>query len=127
MSLFQVFDVAGTAMNAQSIRLNVTASNLANAGSVHGDPSKVFCIDNAQTSKLSMQKTSELHKSAWRTNRLGTQLQYRIPTQPTLDGNTVETDVEQAAYAENVIQYRASLSFLNGQIRTLCYALKGGD
>ncbi|NNC55522.1 MAG: flagellar basal body rod protein FlgC, partial [Pseudomonadales bacterium] len=42
MSLFKVFDVAGTAMNAQSVRLNVTASNLANAGSVHGDPNQVY-------------------------------------------------------------------------------------
>lgn len=42
MSLFNVFDVAGTAMNAQSVRLNVTASNLANAGSVSGDASKVY-------------------------------------------------------------------------------------
>lgn len=42
MSLFKVFDVAGSAMNAQSVRLNVTASNLANAGSVHGDPNKVY-------------------------------------------------------------------------------------
>jgi flagellar basal-body rod protein FlgC len=42
MSLFNVFDVAGTAMNAQSVRLNVTASNLANAGSVSGDPDKVY-------------------------------------------------------------------------------------
>ncbi|MDH4047922.1 MAG: flagellar basal body rod protein FlgC [Gammaproteobacteria bacterium] len=42
MSLFKVFDVAGSAMNAQSVRLNVTASNLANAGSVSGDPDKVY-------------------------------------------------------------------------------------
>lgn len=42
MSLFNAFDVAGTAMNAQSVRLNVTASNLANAGSVSGDPAKVY-------------------------------------------------------------------------------------
>lgn len=42
MSLSGVFDIAGSAMNAQSIRLNVTASNLANAGSVHGDPSRVY-------------------------------------------------------------------------------------
>lgn len=34
MSLFNVFDVAGSAMNAQSMRLNVTASNLANADAV---------------------------------------------------------------------------------------------
>ena len=42
MSLFKVFDVAGTAMNAQSVRMNVTASNLANAGSVSGDPENVY-------------------------------------------------------------------------------------
>lgn len=42
MSLFKVFDVAGTAMNAQSVRMNVTASNLANAGSVSGDPASVY-------------------------------------------------------------------------------------
>lgn len=42
MSLFNVINVAGTAMNAQSVRLNVTASNLANAGSVSGDPEKVY-------------------------------------------------------------------------------------
>lgn len=42
MSLFSVIDVAGSAMNAQSVRLNVTSSNLANAGSVSGDPDKVY-------------------------------------------------------------------------------------
>jgi flagellar basal-body rod protein FlgC len=42
MSLSDVFNIAGSAMNAQSVRLNVTASNLANAGSVHGDPTKVY-------------------------------------------------------------------------------------
>ena len=42
MSLSNVFDIAGSAMSAQSVRLNVTASNLANAGSVHGDPDKVY-------------------------------------------------------------------------------------
>ena len=42
MSLFKIFDVAGTALNAQSIRLNTTASNLANAESVSGDPTKVY-------------------------------------------------------------------------------------
>lgn len=33
MSLFSVFDVAGSAMSAQTVRLNTTASNLANADS----------------------------------------------------------------------------------------------
>jgi len=42
MAMFDVFDVAGSAMNAQSVRLNVTASNLANAGSVNGDSTQVY-------------------------------------------------------------------------------------
>ena len=42
MSLFQVFNVAGSALNAQTIRLNTTASNLANAESVSGDATKVY-------------------------------------------------------------------------------------
>ena len=33
MSLFNIFNIAGSAMSAQSVRLNVTASNLANADS----------------------------------------------------------------------------------------------
>jgi flagellar basal-body rod protein FlgC len=42
MSLFDVFNVSGSAMNAETIRLNTTASNLANAESVNGDASKVY-------------------------------------------------------------------------------------
>jgi len=42
MSLFNVFNTAGSALNAQTIRLNTTASNLANAESVDGDPAKVY-------------------------------------------------------------------------------------
>jgi flagellar basal-body rod protein FlgC len=42
MSLFNVFNTAGSALNAETIRLNTTASNLANAESVNGDPSKIY-------------------------------------------------------------------------------------
>ncbi|MFA7096519.1 MAG: flagellar basal body rod protein FlgC [Gammaproteobacteria bacterium] len=42
MSLFKVFDVAGSAMSAQSVRLNTTASNLANAESVSGSPEEAY-------------------------------------------------------------------------------------
>lgn len=38
MSLFRVFDLAASAMSAQSVRLNITASNLANADSISGSP-----------------------------------------------------------------------------------------
>ena len=42
MSSFKIFEVAGTGMSAQSVRLNTTASNLANADSVSGDPNQVY-------------------------------------------------------------------------------------
>jgi flagellar basal-body rod protein FlgC len=42
MSSFKAFDIAGSGMAAQSVRLNTTASNLANAESVSGDPTKVY-------------------------------------------------------------------------------------
>ena len=42
MSLFNIFNVAGSAMSAQSVRLNVTASNLANAESVSGNPEGAY-------------------------------------------------------------------------------------
>lgn len=42
MSSFKIFEVAGTGMSAQSVRLNTTASNLANADSISGDPTQVY-------------------------------------------------------------------------------------
>lgn len=42
MPSFKVFDIAGSGMSAESVRLNTVASNLANADSVSGDPSKVY-------------------------------------------------------------------------------------
>jgi flagellar basal-body rod protein FlgC len=42
MSSFKVFDIAGSGLAAQSVRLNTVASNLANADSVSGDPAQVY-------------------------------------------------------------------------------------
>lgn len=42
MSMFKIFDVAGSGMAAQSLRLNTTASNLANANSVASSPDKAY-------------------------------------------------------------------------------------
>ena len=54
-------------------------------------------------------------------------LRYRVPVQASLDGNTVELATEQTAFAENAVNYRASLSFLTGRIQTIMAALKGGE
>jgi len=42
MPLFSIFDVSGSGMNAQSIRLNTTASNLANAENISSNPDEAY-------------------------------------------------------------------------------------
>jgi flagellar basal-body rod protein FlgB len=52
-------------------------------------------------------------------------MKYRIPMAPALDGNTVDEQLEQAAFAENGVRYQASLTFLNGALRNLMTAITG--
>ena len=42
MSLFNIFDVAGSALNAQTLRLNTTSSNLANANSASSSTDELY-------------------------------------------------------------------------------------
>jgi flagellar basal-body rod protein FlgB len=51
-------------------------------------------------------------------------LQFAVPTQPSLDGNSVEMDVERAKFADNAVHVQANLNFLNGQIRTMLAAIE---
>jgi flagellar basal-body rod protein FlgB len=52
-------------------------------------------------------------------------LLYRTPALPSLDANTVDMDMERAAFADNAVRYEAGLRFINGQIRTLMTAING--
>ena len=52
-------------------------------------------------------------------------MKFRNPYQASLDGNTVEMPVEQAAFAENNVRYQASLSFINLKIAELTLAING--
>ncbi|NUR24025.1 flagellar basal body rod protein FlgB [Frateuria sp.] len=54
-------------------------------------------------------------------------LAYRVPTQPSMDGNTVDAQQEQAAFAANGVHYQASLAFITAQIRMLRTAITGGQ
>jgi flagellar basal-body rod protein FlgB len=56
---------------------------------------------------------------------LETHVMYRNPNQVSLDGNTVEANVEQAKYAENAVQYQASLQFVSNKFSGLMMALRG--
>ena len=56
---------------------------------------------------------------------LESRVMYRNPSQVSLDGNTVEANVEQAKYAENAVQYQASLQFISNNFSGLMMALRG--
>ena len=52
-------------------------------------------------------------------------LMYRVPVAPSADGNTVDVQLEQAAFAENAVKYQATLQFVNSKLRGLMTAITG--
>jgi len=52
-------------------------------------------------------------------------LRYRQPLAPSLDGNTVDVQMEQASFAENAVRYQATLTFINSRLRSLMTAITG--
>ena len=54
-------------------------------------------------------------------------LLYATPSQPNLDRNTVDMDRERAAFADNSVKFEASLRFINGSVRTMLDAIRGGQ
>lgn len=114
-SLDQVLALNGGALKLRSQRLNMLASNIANA-STPGYKAKDLDFDRAMQQA---KKGSSIEQA------MADHTGYRVPLQPSLDGNTVELSVEQTLFAENAIQYRTTLSFLQGQVSSIRRALKG--
>ena len=106
-----LFGVHGAALAVRSHRMGVLASNIANAST---PGFKARDIDFAQA-------LGGVERSAG----MDGAIKYRVPTQTSMDGNTVELSQEQTAFAENAVQYQTTLSFLNGRIGTITRALKG--
>tara|TARA_R110001592_G_scaffold83774_1_gene248088 strand:- start:5965 stop:6453 length:489 start_codon:yes stop_codon:yes gene_type:complete len=52
-------------------------------------------------------------------------LLYRTPSQPSLDGNTVDTQVEKAEFMKNTLQYQSSFQFLNSRFKGMTNAIRG--
>jgi flagellar basal-body rod protein FlgB len=53
------------------------------------------------------------------------EVKYRVPLAPSLDGNTVDEQLEESAFAENSVRYQATLTFLNSKLRDLMTAITG--
>ena len=118
------------ALGISARRNELLSSNIANADTPNykaRDLDFGQALKSARQQSIGLTTTSDLHKQAWGMTKQGAHTMYRVPTQPSLDGNTVSTDVEQAQFAENALHYRVSLAFLDGSIRTLRMAIKGGE
>lgn len=111
-----LFGIHGKALALRSQRLSLLASNIANA-STPGYKARDIDFEAAlKTATARSQSAAQAGDDA---------MGYRVPLQPSLDGNTVELSTEQTLFAENAVKYRTTLSFLEGRVNTISRALKG--
>lgn len=131
VSFDKTFAVQGAALKVRAERNQVLAENLANADTPNYKARdfdfKAVLQQQIQpgTPTGALQVTHNRHIQPEATATGGTQMLYRVPYNAALDGNTVETHQEQAKFAENAVNYQASLQFLGDRIQGLIGALRG--
>jgi flagellar basal-body rod protein FlgB len=119
-----------TALDLRVFRQELLAGNIANADTPHF---KARDIDFANALQASFsRRVPSVGLAATSPRHIGGQAQaagvppalYRVPYQAALDGNTVETDMELARFAENAIHIEASLEFISAKLRTMLAAIR---
>jgi flagellar basal-body rod protein FlgB len=126
-----------TALSLRAQRQELLASNIANADTPNYKARDVDFTNalqgalakNGTAAPAELVKTSSGHLSASgsadKVGPGGAPLLYRTVQQANIDGNTVDMDVERNQFTDNAIRYEASLTFINGQIRSLLSAIQG--
>ena len=119
------------ALNLRAYRQQLLAGNIANADTPNF---KARDIDfssalqgalSARTGNAGLMRTSSRHLGSATENPAGAQALYRTVRQPSIDGNTVDMDVERNQFTDNAIHYEANLAFISAQIKTLLAAIQG--
>ena len=128
MKLDDVLGIHEEALRVRARRSEVLASNLANADTpgykARDLDFKAMLRDEMQPAvRLAATQAGHIHRDQGLV--ASTQMAYRIPQQPSLDGNTVEVEREQTEFSANAMRYQASLRFLDGKIKGLMLAIKG--
>ena len=108
-------------------RNQLLAENMANADTPNYkardiDFDKV--LQGVESDQLSMKITQEGHINL-SSNDLDHRIKYRIPNQSSADGNTVDVQMEKAAYAENTVRYQTTMTILSRRLSGLASAFKG--
>ncbi|GMU45822.1 MAG: hypothetical protein AMXMBFR26_06040 [Porticoccaceae bacterium] len=114
------------ALGLRSYRTGVLAANIANADTP-GYKARDFDFRSALAAvggDVRLTARHPGHLGAGATGPDGVELRYRVPQAPSLDGNSVDLQVEQAEFAENAVQYQATLRFLRSRFSGLMNALR---
>jgi len=124
-----IFGIHEQALLLHGQRLGVLAANIANADTPNykaRDIDFASVLGNADGSApLPVTVTHAAHITLSGGEFSPSGLKYRNPYQASLDGNTVEMPVEQAAFSENNVRYQASLTFINLKIAQMQFAIAG--
>jgi flagellar basal-body rod protein FlgC len=104
MSSFKIFDIAGSGLSAQSVRLNTVASNLANADSVSGDPSTVYKARHPvfQAIQQQLQGASNLDNQSEATVRVAGIVESQAAPQMRYDPGNPLANADGNVFAPNV-------------------------
>jgi flagellar basal-body rod protein FlgB len=127
----RVFSIHDDAMIMRGKRASILASNIANADTPNFKArdidfqSMLKQANNQQTNSLNMVSTNRGHINLNTGGHSSASLKYRNPLHASLDGNTVDSHVEQSKFSENALQYQTSFTFLNGSVKSIIKALKG--
>ena len=109
-------------------RLQLLAENIANVDTPNykaKDIDFLSAMQAADMQGMQVQETNARHIATTAgPNRAETL--YRVPDQPSLDGNTVDAQMESSAVAETAVRYQATLTFLNQRISAMRMAITGG-
>jgi flagellar basal-body rod protein FlgB len=128
MKFDQAFGIHEQALKLRARRAEVLSGNIANADTP-GYKARDFDFHS-----LLLQEANSTQRLATTNPRHiqddsgvvpSSQMGYRVPNQPSLDGNTVDSELEHTAFASNALEYQASLSFVSGRIKTLMTAITG--
>lgn len=125
-ALRQHLDLHATALNLREQRNTLLSSNIANAATP-GYKARDIDFERelaAMKGESPLRVSSAEHLRSFQPAQ-GDATMYREPLNPSVDGNTVELQVEQMEFSENTMRYMTSLTFLNSRISGLMSAIKG--
>jgi len=128
--MFQnIFGIHERALYAAADRVAVLAANVANADTPNYkardyDFAAMLAGETADGG-LAMTRTHAGHIALGGDATSSGELKYRVPFQPSLDGNTVEAPVEEAQFGQNAIRYQMSLDAISRKVATLQLAIVG--